>query len=306
MEHNEDKKHLFFVKIGIKEDRIRLDRFICLMLPDVSRSCVQRWIKDGLVLVNEKKEPCNYRVKENDKVEVSPQKTKVTEFVKSQDIPLDIVYEDEHLLVVNKPAGMVTHPAPGHYEGTLVHALLGRVKKLSKLGGEFRPGIVHRLDKDTSGLIIVAKDENVHYKISEQFKKREVFKSYVAIVSGRVKQQQGTIAASLARHPKDRKKFCIQHDKGRDAITNYKVIERKKDATLLDVFPITGRTHQIRIHLAYARHPIVGDPVYGKKQGFDRQALHARTIGFHHPVTNKYLKIESHLPDDMKKMWESL
>jgi 23S rRNA pseudouridine1911/1915/1917 synthase len=270
----------------------------------ISRSCIQKWIESGFVQVNDRKEPCNYRTKPGDIIEVAPQKVGVLQYAKPQDISLDIVYEDEHLLVVNKPAGMVTHPAPGHYEGTLVNALLGRVKRLSRLGGEFRPGIVHRLDKDTSGLIIIAKDENVHYKLAEQFKKREVYRQYIAIVLGSLKGEQGTITASLGRHPKNRKKFCVCHEKGREAITRYRVLERGNNATLLEIFPITGRTHQIRVHLAHLGYPMLGDSIYGKRQGVDRQALHAKSIGFLHPVTGQYVRLESPLPDDMKKMWE--
>ncbi|SHF26911.1 23S rRNA pseudouridine1911/1915/1917 synthase [Thermoanaerobacter uzonensis DSM 18761] len=292
---------------GEKEDEgKRIDVFLAAEL-DYTRSYIKKLIVDGLVFVNGKTVKPSYKVKENDEVVVNiPEVEKID--VLPENIPLDILYEDDDIIVINKPQGMVVHPAPGNYSGTLVNALLYHCKNLSGINGILRPGIVHRLDKDTSGVMVIAKNDKAHISLSNQIKERSVFKKYVAIVEGVIKDEEGKIEAPIGRHPVDRKKMAVIED-GRYALTLYKVLERFKENTLIEAVIKTGRTHQIRVHMAYIGHPVVGDPIYGfKKQKFklEGQALHSRVLGFMHPTKGVYMEFEAPLPEYFKKLIEIL
>ncbi|MDP9751622.1 RluA family pseudouridine synthase [Thermoanaerobacter pentosaceus] len=292
---------------GEKEDEgKRIDVFLAAEL-DYTRSYIKKLIVDELVFVNGKTVKPSYKVKENDEVVVNiPEAEKID--VLPENIPLDILYEDDDIIVINKPQGMVVHPAPGNYSGTLVNALLYHCKNLSGINGILRPGIVHRLDKDTSGVMVVAKNDKAHISLSNQIKERSVFKKYVAIVEGVIKDEEGKIEAPIGRHPVDRKKMAVIED-GRYALTLYKVLERFKENTLIEAVIKTGRTHQIRVHMAFIGHPVVGDPVYGfKKQKFKLkgQALHSRVLGFIHPTKGVYMEFEAPLPEYFKKLIEIL
>lgn len=292
---------------GEKEDEgKRIDVFLAAEL-DYTRSYIKKLIVDGLVFVNGKTVKPSYKVKENDEVVVNiPEAEKID--VLPENIPLDILYEDDDIIVINKPQGMVVHPAPGNYSGTLVNALLYHCKNLSGINGILRPGIVHRLDKDTSGVMVVAKNDKAHISLSNQIKERSVFKKYVAIVEGVIKDEEGKIEAPIGRHPVDRKKMAVIED-GRYALTLYKVLERFKENTLVEAVIKTGRTHQIRVHMAYIGHPIVGDHVYGfKRQKFklEGQALHSSVLGFMHPTKGVYMEFEAPLPEYFKKLIEIL
>jgi 23S rRNA pseudouridine1911/1915/1917 synthase len=292
---------------GEKEDEgKRIDVFLAAEL-DYTRSYIKKLIVDGLVFVNGKTVKPSYKVKENDEVVLNiPEAEKID--VLPENIPLDILYEDDDIIVINKPQGMVVHPAPGNYSGTLVNALLYHCKNLSGINGILRPGIVHRLDKDTSGVMVVAKNDKAHISLSNQIKERSVFKKYVAIVEGVIKDEEGKIEAPIGRHPVDRKKMAVIED-GRYALTLYKVLERFKENTLVEAVIKTGRTHQIRVHMAYIGHPIVGDHVYGfKRQKFklEGQALHSSVLGFMHPTKGVYMEFEAPLPEYFKKLIEIL
>ncbi|ADD02603.1 pseudouridine synthase, RluA family [Thermoanaerobacter italicus Ab9] len=292
---------------GEKEDEgKRIDVFLAAEL-DYTRSYIKKLIVDGLVFVNGKTVKPSYKVKENDEVVVNiPEAEKID--VLPENIPLDILYEDDDIIVINKPQGMVVHPAPGNYSGTLVNALLYHCKNLSGINGILRPGIVHRLDKDTSGVMVVAKNDKAHISLSNQIKERSVFKKYVAIVEGVIKDEEGKIEAPIGRHPVDRKKMAVIED-GRYALTLYKVLERFKENTLVEAVIKTGRTHQIRVHMAFIGHPVVGDPVYGfKKQKFklEGQALHSSILGFIHPTKGVYMEFEAPLPEYFVRLIEIL
>ncbi len=281
----------------------RIDKALPVLHSDFSRNAVQQFINDGLVLVN--KLPCNKKstLKSGDVISVSvPEPVALS--VEAEDIPLDIVYEDEHLLVVNKPKGMVVHPAAGNYNGTLVNALMCHCgDSLSGINGVIRPGIVHRIDKDTSGLLVVAKTDTAHKGLAEQIKEHSFTRVYNTVVVGSVKDDSGTIDAPIGRHPKDRKKQAVTEKNSRNAITHFEVIERFNGFTHLKVTLETGRTHQIRVHMAYRGTPVAGDVVYGnakKTYGLDGQCLNASTIGFIHPVTGEYLEFTTDLPDYFK------
>lgn len=288
-------------------ENLRLDLFLAKKIPSLSRSFAQKIIKHGSVTVNSK---VSKKVAQNllfgDIVGIDMPEKKRTETL-PEDIALDIVYEDEHLIVINKPAGMVVHPAQGNRSGTLVNALLHHCKKLSHVGGAERPGIVHRLDKETSGLMVVAKTDIAHQKLSKMFKDRQIDKKYIALVHGIIKEDEGTIKAPIGRSASDRKKMAviILHDektklenskkprrsKSREAVTHFKVLKRLKDRTLVELKLETGRTHQIRVHLSYIHHPIVGDRVYGfKKDKTQTMRLHSYYLGFIHPVTGKKME----------------
>jgi 23S rRNA pseudouridine1911/1915/1917 synthase len=284
---------------------VRIDKYICDRCPELTRSSVQRLMEQGDILRNGA--PCNKKDKlvEGDVIFIRQPDPKPLD-VEAQDIPLDIVYEDDHLLVVNKPQGMVVHPAAGNPDGTLVNALLHHCKgRLSGINGVIRPGIVHRIDKDTSGLLIVAKDDAAHVGLSEQIKEHSFKREYEAILIGRLKQTEGTVDAPIGRHKVDRKKMCITPHNSKHAVTHYQVIQYLEDHhggggyTHVRCRLETGRTHQIRVHMASLGHPVAGDPVYGPKKdrtGQKGQLLHARTIGFIHPVTGEYLEFTSPLP----------
>lgn len=286
----------------------RLDKYLAERFPKfVSRTRVQRLITDEKVLVNGSPRKNHYKLEKGDFIEAEIPKPRKLD-IKAEKIPLDIVYEDERLIVVDKPAGMVVHPAPGNYTGTLVNALLNHTKNLSP-SLEMKPGIVHRLDKNTSGLIIAAKDEASHAFLARQFNKRTADKRYTAVVEGVVELDNGIISEPIGRHPRDRKKMSVRLSESRQAVTRYKVLERFRDSSLLDVMPETGRTHQIRVHMAYIGHPIIGDTAYGARRRGDligRQALHAAGISIFHPDTKEVMKFESRAPKDIKKLIEKL
>ena len=276
----------------------RIDKYLSSLLDGKSRSYIQRVIDDGKVNVNGKIVKSNYKLKIKDIINLEiPEPTELE--VIPENIPLDILYEDKDVIVVNKSQGMVVHPAPGSSNGTMVNALLYHCKDLSGINGVIRPGIVHRIDKDTSGILVVAKNDNSHNILAEQLKDHSMTREYYALVEGIIKEDEGTINEPLARHPKERIKISVVKG-GREAITHFKVIERFKEYTLVKCILETGRTHQIRVHMAYIGHPLVGDPVYGyKKQKFKLQGqmLHAKVLGFIHPSTKEYMQFESPLPD---------
>ncbi len=276
----------------------RLDKFVSEKTEDISRSYAATLSKNGAITFDNKPLDKNYKIRGGEVIEIELPEPLMQE-VGAEDIPLNIVYEDDNLLVIDKPQGMVVHPAPGNYSGTLVNALLYHCKdSLSAINGVIRPGIVHRIDKETSGLLVVAKDNQSHIALSEQIKEKKALRSYWALVNGRVKED-GTVNAPIARHPKDRKKMAIVSG-GREAVTHYRVLEQFSEYTLLECNLETGRTHQIRVHMAHLGHSIVGDKTYGmKKEKFnlDGQLLHAKTLGFDHPATRETMKFTSEIPD---------
>ena len=277
-------------------------------ITDYSRTAIQRLIEEGKITVNGKVEKPSYKVQEEDKIEIQEEPAKETQ-LKAQNIPLEILYEDNDIIVVNKPKGMVVHPANGNPDGTLVNAIMAICKdSLSGIGGEIRPGIVHRLDKNTSGAIIVAKNDKAHIALSEQIKNHEVKKTYWALVRGIVKENNATINMPIARSKKDRKKMDVDKN-GKEAITHFKVLKRFDDCTLLEINIETGRTHQIRVHLSHIGYPVIGDDVYsnGKnKWGIVGQCLHAKSLDFKHPITGKQMHIEAKLPDYFEKILKEL
>ncbi|HRZ86395.1 MAG TPA: RluA family pseudouridine synthase [bacterium] len=285
-------------------DQERLDKYLAAMLPEQSRTYIQKLIADGQIAVNGHPSKSHYKVRTGDEVTVDlPEPIRLD--VEPEEIPLAIIYEDSSIIVVNKPPGMVVHPAAGNYAHTLVNALLYHTKDLSDINGVLRPGIVHRLDKDTSGCIIVAKSNDAHRKLSQQFEHREIKKEYVTIVRGFVRESHGIIDAGIARHPVLRKKMAVS-ESGRDALTRFEVIERFKNATLLRIKPETGRTHQIRVHLSHLGYPILGDDQYARphRHHFEfpipRQMLHAMTLGVTHPQTGAFIEFTAPLPEDME------
>ncbi len=293
----------------------RLDIFLSEHLKGVSRSRIGKLVSEGLVLVEGKTVKAGTKLKEGAHVVVHLPKPRAST-VEPEPIPINVVYEDEHVLVVDKPAGMVVHPSAGHATGTLVHALLHHSQKLSPIGGLERPGIVHRLDKDTSGLLIVAREEQSHLGLCEQLKERTLSRNYYAIVHGAMKENSGIIETEIGRHRTDRKKMWINPKRGRQAVTEFKVVERFKGFSLCQLKLQTGRTHQIRVHLASKGFPIVGDTVYGgkkilrrkgpKETLINRQALHAYKLGFIHPINGKKLEFESLLPQDMLELLDKI
>lgn len=278
----------------------RIDKFLSILLEDSSRNAIQKLIENGKVLVNGAIENKKYKVSTDDEIILLPSELKPLD-AEPEDIPLDIVYEDEHLLVVNKPRGMVVHPAPGNYSGTLVNALLYHCKdSLSGINGILRPGIVHRIDKDTSGLLIVAKTDKAHIGLAEQIKEHSFTREYNAVIVGHLKENQGTINAPIGRNPKDRKKMCVTQTNSKNAVTHYNTIQDYEGYSHISLKLETGRTHQIRVHMAHIGHAVAGDYVYGndKKSAYlNGQCLHAIKIGFVHPITQEYLEFTSDLPD---------
>ncbi|MEG1548165.1 MAG: RluA family pseudouridine synthase [Clostridia bacterium] len=275
----------------------RLDVF-CTRISGETRSFVQRIIDEGGICVDGKIQKSNYKLKAGDKVEITIEPPVPTDIV-AEDIPLQIVYEDDSIAVINKPKGMVVHPAPGNTTGTLVNALMFCLSDLSGIGGELRPGIVHRIDKLTSGLIVVAKNDAAHRSLSEQIKAHTARRSYIALVEGNIKQDDGTVDAPIGRHPVDRKRMAVTSN-GRDAVTHWRVLYRFGDMTLIAAQLETGRTHQIRVHMAYIKHPVVGDTVYGRAKpqlGLDGQALHAARLELSHPQTGERIIFHAPLPD---------
>ena len=289
------------------EESKRIDAYISENT-EYSRTAVQRLIEENKIIVNGKKEKASYKVQNGDKIEIEEEPAKEIE-LKAQDIPLEILYEDNDIIVVNKPKGMVVHPANGNPDGTLVNAIMSICKdSLSGIGGEIRPGIVHRLDKNTSGAIIIAKNDKAHINLSEQLKNHEIKKIYIALVRGVVKENNATINMPIGRSKKDRKKMDVDKN-GKEAITHFKVLRRYKDCTLLEINIETGRTHQIRVHLSHIGYPIIGDEVYsnGKnKWNIEGQCLHAKSLDFKHPITEKEMHIEAELPKYFQKILEEL
>lgn len=286
----------------------RLDSYISDNMDKISRSFAQKLIENQQVTINGKNEKASYKVCVGDKVQVDVPEAQDTK-LKAQDIPVEVVYEDKDIIVVNKPKGMVVHPANGNPDGTLVNAILAMCKdSLSGIGGEIRPGIVHRLDKDTSGLLIIAKNDEAHVKMSKQIQDRLVTKKYIALVKGVVKDDEATIDMPIARSKVDRKKMAVDKD-GKQAVTHFKVIKRYKRYTLLEIKIDTGRTHQIRVHMAKIGYPVVGDMVYsnGKNEfGVEGQMLHAKSLEFSHPITGKKMHLEASLPEYFTKVLEEL
>ncbi len=292
-----DKKHFFQVNQSYNGQRI--DKFLANKLPDLSRSFLQEIIKNGLVEVDGLKIKSNYRLKAGQKIEVSiPPPTKIS--LEPENIELDIIYQDDDIAVINKPQGMVVHPAPGNYSGTLVNALLYHCEHLSGINGKIRPGIVHRLDKDTSGLLVIAKNDHAHHHLARQIAERSLLRVYWAIVENNIIENEGTIDEPIKRHPVHRKKMAVIPGPGsRNAVTHFRVLERFGEYTLVEARLETGRTHQIRVHMSYIQHPIVGDLMYGsKKQKFNLkgQALHAIMLGLIHPTTGEFMEFRAPLP----------
>lgn len=281
-----------------ESERFRLDVFLAQKCSDLSRSRIQKLIKDGHALVNGKTVKPNFPVSEGDEIRLSIPELKELEII-PQEIPFQVVYEDADLMVVNKPQGMVVHPAAGNYEGTLVNALLHYCRDLSGINGVLRPGIVHRIDKDTSGLLLVAKNDFAHQGLAEQIKEHSLTRVYRAIVHGNIPEPAGVIDAPIGRHPIQRKKMAVVLKNSKRAVTHYRVLERFREYTYIEAKLETGRTHQIRVHMNYLGYPVVGDPLYGPKKckfNLKGQVLHAAVIGFIHPRTGDYLEFEAPLP----------
>lgn len=287
----------------------RIDKLLSVQFPEKTRSALQKLIEEQSVLVNGRPVSKNYKLREGELVAVCfPEPVELD--IQPEDIPLDILYEDGDLLVVNKPKGMVVHPAPGNYSGTLVNALMFHCgDSLSGINGVIRPGIVHRIDKDTSGLLMVAKNDIAHQALAEQIQAHSFLREYQAVVYGRVKQDAGTVHAPIGRSKLDRKKMCVTQVNAKDAVTHYQVIQRYSQFTHMKFRLETGRTHQIRVHMAYMGHPIAGDEVYGPKKVISRlngQCLHAKKIGFVHPTTKQWMEFDSQLPDYFRSFLNSL
>lgn len=297
-------------KIVVKDNnqKKRLDIYIADEIEELSRTTVQRLIDEEKILVNGKKQKSSYKPEVGDEINIDIPEAHEA-ILKAQDIPVPVVYEDNDIIVVNKPKGMVVHPANGNPDGTLVNAILAICKdSLSGIGGEIRPGIVHRLDKDTSGLLIVAKNDVAHIKMSKQIQDREVIKKYIALVKGVVAENEATIDLPIARSTKDRKKMAVD-PKGKNAVTHFKVLKRYDKYTLLELKIDTGRTHQIRVHMSYIGHPVVGDGVYssGKNEfNVEGQMLHARYLEFRHPITGKELRLEAPIPEYFEEVLKDL
>ena len=301
------EKHCFTADIEHEDQRI--DRYLTEMLPEQSRSFFQKLIRDGFVMVNHIIVKVNYRLKTGDVIEIDIPDAVPTEIV-PENIPLDILYEDDDLLIVNKPKGMVVHPAVGHSTGTLVNAIMYHCQgNLSGINGEIRPGIVHRIDKDTTGSLIICKNDEAHRNIAEQIKEHSVTRRYVGVVAGTFSEESGTVEGAIGRHPNDRKRMTINEKNGKPAVTHYRVLQTLKGASFMECELETGRTHQIRVHMASISHPLLGDTVYGNSKNpykLQGQALHARTIGFIHPTTGEYIEVSAPIPEYMTELVRKL
>lgn len=301
------EKHCFTADIEHEDQRI--DRYLTEMLPEQSRSFFQKLIRDGFVIVNHIIVKVNYRLKTGDVIEIDTPDAVPTEIV-PENIPLDILYEDDDLLIVNKPKGMVVHPAVGHSTGTLVNAIMYHCQgNLSGINGEIRPGIVHRIDKDTTGSLIICKNDEAHRNIAEQIKEHSVTRRYVGVVAGTFSEESGTVEGAIGRHPNDRKRMTINEKNGKPAVTHYRVLQTLKGASFIEFELETGRTHQIRVHMASISHPLLGDTVYGNSKNpykLQGQALHARTIGFIHPTTGEYIEVSAPIPEYMTELVRKL
>ena len=301
------EKHCFTADIEHEDQRI--DRYLTEMLPEQSRSFFKKLIRDGFVMVNHIIVKVNYRLKTGDVIEIDIPDAVPTEIV-PENIPLDILYEDDDLLIVNKPKGMVVHPAVGHSTGTLVNAIMYHCQgNLSGINGEIRPGIVHRIDKDTTGSLIICKNDEAHRNIAEQIKEHSVTRRYVGVVAGTFSEESGTVEGAIGRHPNDRKRMTINEKNGKPAVTHYRVLQTLKGASFMEFELETGRTHQIRVHMASISHPLLGDTVYGNSKNpykLQGQALHARTIGFIHPTTGEYIEVSAPIPEYMTELVRKL
>ncbi len=302
------KKEVF--EVSDQQEGERLDKFLSNIYPDLSRSFFQKLIKNQQVLVNGSPQKASYPVNLLDLVTVEiPDAVPIS--IEPEDIPLDILYEDDDVVIVNKPKGMVVHPSAGHYSGTLVNAVMYHCKdSLSGIGGEIRPGIVHRIDMDTTGALIVCKNDASHAEIAAQIKEHSVNRIYVGIVCGNIKEEEGTIEGAIGRHPTDRKKMAVNEKNGKPAVTHFKVLERFGNYTYTEFKLETGRTHQIRVHMAKIGHPLLGDLLYGSShcafKHLQGQTLHARTIGFIHPKTGDYIEFSAPLPEYFEKLLKIL
>ena len=288
----------------LTNENTRIDKYLTDYV-DYTLSKIDKMIDNGYILVNGKKVKTSYLVKINDVITVSEYEEDID--IVPENIPLDIVYEDEYLLVVNKPSGMVVHPAPGNYTGTLVNALMYHCNKLSSVNGDIRPGIVHRIDADTSGLLLVAKNDMVHNDLAKQISEKSVVRKYICLVHGVIMEDTATIDAPIGRDANNRKKMCVTADNSKDAVTHIRVLERYDKATLIECSLETGRTHQIRVHMSYINHPVVNDPVYGYNKLDDKnfgQMLHAKEIGFVHPITHKFMDFSVDAPDKFYEILE--
>lgn len=292
-----------------ENNNIRIDRYLAEQCPDLSRSYIQKLVKDGAVFVNNRQVKVNYKVQPQDQVILTIPDMQVPDIL-PENIPLDILYEDQWLLVVNKPKDMVVHPSAGHMEGTLVNAVMAHCgEHLSGINGVLRPGIVHRIDKDTTGALLICKDDTVHRDLAEQLKVHSIKRRYRAIVQGNLKEDQGTVDAPVGRHPTDRKKMAVNYKNGKEAVTHYQVLERFGNATYIECRLETGRTHQIRVHMASLGHPLLGDTIYGSSKNpyhLQGQALHAMILGFVHPITREYLEFQAPLPEYFIKLLDKL
>ena len=297
---------LFFT---IEKGGERIDKYLSEQLEDMTRSHIQKLIKENMVRVNGMAVKSNFKLSASDQIEVEIPELKEPDIL-PENIPLDILYEDQDILVVNKPKGMVVHPAPGHYTGTLVNAIMYHCKdNLSGINGVMRPGIVHRIDMDTTGSLLICKNDRAHQALAEQLKEHSITRKYHAIVHGRLKEDEGTIDKPIGRHPIDRKKMSVHCTNGREAITHYRVLKRFQQFTYIECQLETGRTHQIRVHMSSTGHPILGDQVYGpakcpyKLQG---QTLHAKVLGITHPTTGEYMEFDAPLPDYFQGLLEKM
>ncbi len=295
------------VKFEREQEGMRLDTALSVMMDDLSRSYIQKLISAGNIELNGKRQTIKkIGVHAGDEAHVFLPEPEILE-VRPEKIYLDIVYEDQDVLVVNKPKGMVVHPAAGNYSGTLVNAILYHCKDLSSINGVIRPGIVHRIDKDTSGLLMVAKNDHAHASLAQQLKEHSITRVYHAVVYNNFKEDEGTVDAPIGRDPANRLKMAVTRISSRDAVTHYKVLERYGDFTYIEARLETGRTHQIRVHMAYISHPLLGDPLYGpakKILGIETQVLHAKTLGFIHPSTGEYIEFDSPLPEHFDKFFK--
>jgi 23S rRNA pseudouridine1911/1915/1917 synthase len=298
------------MKFVVKEDSIkqRLDKFLSTKNDDLSRTYIQKLIDKGQVTVNGEEHKSSYNLHLNDEIKIAIPKPEEIE-LKAEEISLDVIYEDDDLIVINKQSDLVVHPAPGHPSGTLVNALLYHCDNLSGISGQVRPGIVHRLDKDTTGVLVVAKNDQAHLGLSEQFKERETEKIYLTLAKGNIKHNKGKIDAAIGRDPKDRKKMAVTKYNSKKAISRFEVLERFGEYTWVKVKLETGRTHQIRVHMSYMGNPVVADQLYGSKGeelGATRQLLHAYQLGFTHPIKEEWMEFEAEIPLDMEQVLEEL
>ena len=292
------------IEVENLEKNERIDKYLSSKLDDsFSRAKIQKLIDEELILVNDKIIKSSYKVSNGDVILITDKEEDMS--VKPEKMNIDIVYEDDDVMVINKKSGVVVHPAPGNYSGTLVNGLMYLSKDLSHVNGEFRPGIVHRIDKDTSGLLIVAKNDKAHRILAEELKEKKIKRKYIALVSGVINHDIGEIDAPIGRDPSDRKKMCVTSTNSKDAITHFRVLERYKKASLIECILETGRTHQIRVHMKYINHPVINDPVYGKNNhGEFGQLLHAKEITFTHPTTKEVMTFSCEVPEEFNKILE--